>query len=318
MSRFPRPKGRGRAALLALLCLALPGFAQKRMVVSIDDLPFHPSSLSAAAQRQLTDKLLTSLKRHRVPAIGFVNEDKLLVKGEVDARIGLLEAWLDAGLELGNHTFGHPGFQATPLPAYQDAVVKGDTVTRWLLAKRGTTPRYFRHPFTQTGPTKEAKDAFEAFLAARGYAVAPFTVEHDDFIFAAVYEDAARRDDRKAMARIRTAYVDHLDPALDTFESMAAELFGRDIPQILLIHASRLNADALDAMLAKMAQRGYAFAPIEDALRDPAYASPDGYIGPRGPSWLLRWSKGLGKPTTKKGQPDPPAWITALFEARRR
>jgi peptidoglycan/xylan/chitin deacetylase (PgdA/CDA1 family) len=318
MARCPKIGQQGRAALLALLCLAQPAFAQKRMVVTIDDLPFHPVALAAAEQGKHTRKLLAALRRHRVPAIGFVNEDKLLVKGEVEARIGLLEAWLDAGMALGNHNFGHVGFQATPLPAYQDAVVRGDTVTRWLLGKRGAAPRWYRHTFTQTGPTKEAKDAFEAFLAARGYAVAPFTVEHDDFIFAAVYEDAARRGDRKAMARIRAAYVDHLDPALDTFESMAAELFGRDIPQILLIHASRLNADALDAMLAKMAQRGYAFAPIEDALRDPAYASPDGYIGPRGPSWLLRWSKGLGKPTTKKGQPDPPAWITALFEARRR
>jgi hypothetical protein len=210
------------------------------------------------------------------------------------------------------------GFQATPLAAYQDAVVRGDAVTRWLLAKRGTAPRYYRHTFTQTGPTAEAKAAFEAFLAGRGYAVAPFTVEHDDFVFAAVYEDAAKRGDAKEAAKIREAYVAHLDPALATFESMATELFGRDVPQILLIHASRLNADTMQAMLAKLEARGYAFISLEEALKDPAYASPDGYIGPRGPSWLLRWAKGLGKATTKKGQPDPPEWITAKFEARRR
>jgi hypothetical protein len=74
----------------------------------------------------------------------------------------------------------------------------------------------------------------------------------------------------------------------------------------------------MQAMLAKLEARGYAFISLEEALKDPAYASPDGYIGPRGPSWLLRWAKGLGKATTKKGQPDPPEWITAKFEARRR
>jgi peptidoglycan/xylan/chitin deacetylase (PgdA/CDA1 family) len=309
-----------RAILAALLvCLCAPSLhAQKRIAITLDDLPFHPASLDAAAQRALTVKLLGALQRHRVPAIGFVNEDKLLVKGQVDARIGLLETWLEAGMELGNHNFGHVGFQATPLPAYEDAVIRGEAVTRWLLAKRGKVPRYYRHTFTQTGPTKEAKAAFEAFLAERGYAVAPFTIEHDDFIFAAVYEDAVKRGHPKEAARIREAYVAHLDPALETFESMAAELFARDVPQILLIHASRLNADALDAMLVKLERRGYAFVSLDEALRDPAYASPDGYIGPRGPSWLLRWSKGLEKPTTKKGQPDPPAWITARFEALRR
>ncbi len=302
-----------RALLLAGL-LALPAAAQKRLALTFDDLPFAPQSTALKDQRALTAKLLAALKRHRAPALGFVNEDKLLVKGEVDGRIGLLEAWLDAGFELGNHNFGHVGFQATPLAAYQDAVVRGDAVTRWLMAKRGKAPRYYRHTFTQTGPTREAKAAFEAFLAERGYAVAPFTVEHDDFVFAAVYEDAVKRGHDREAAKVLEAYVAHLDPAMETFESMAAELFGRDIPQVLLVHASRLNADAMEAMLARLERRGYAFVSLEEALRDPAYASPDGYIGPRGPSWLLRWSKGLGRPTTKKGQPDPPDWITARYE----
>lgn len=305
-----------RPVLVTLLCLcALPLAAQKRIAITLDDLPFHPASTSLRDQRALTRKLLAALRRHRVPAIGFVNEDKLLVQGEVDGRIGLLEAWLDAGMELGNHNYGHLGFQATPLPAYEDALIRGEAVTRWLLAKRGKTPRYYRHTFTQTGPTKEAKEAFEAFLKARGYTVAPFTVEHDDFVFAAVYEDAVRRGHLAEAAKIREAYVAHLDPALETFEGMATELFAREVPQILLIHASRLNADALDAMLAKLEGRGYAFVSLEDALKDPACQSPDGYIGPRGPSWLLRWSKGLDRPTTKKGQPDPPGWITARYES---
>lgn len=297
------------------LAAGLPLAAQKRIALTFDDLPFHPFRAALKDQQRLTAKLLGALERHRAPAIGFVNEDKLLVKGEVDGRIGLLEAWLDAGFELGNHNHGHVGFQATPLASYQDAVVRGDAVTRWLLSTRGKAPRFYRHTFTQTGPTKEAKDAFETFLGERGYAVAPFTVEHDDFVFAAVYEDAVTRGHLKEAARIREAYVAHLDPAMETFESMAAELFGRDIPQILLIHASRLNADALEAMLAKLEQRGYRFVSLEEALKDPAYASPDGYIGPRGPSWLLRWSKGLGKATTRKGQPDPPEWVQARYEA---
>ncbi len=43
--------------------------------------------------------------KQRIPAIGFVNENKLESGGTVDpARVKLLERWLDAGLELGEPT----------------------------------------------------------------------------------------------------------------------------------------------------------------------------------------------------------------------
>src|SRR5260363_20805 len=79
--------------------------------------------------RKKTRALLKTLQKHRVKAIGFVNEDKLYIKqSEVNARIGILEAWLDAGMELGNHNLGHLGLQNTPLAAYEAAVLKGEAV----------------------------------------------------------------------------------------------------------------------------------------------------------------------------------------------
>src|SRR5262245_20986019 len=183
-------------ALAATLAARAPAATPSRAIaVTLDDLPFVDAPTLAVA-RAGTRAILDALLARKVPAIGFVNEDKLLVKGEVDARVALLEAWLDAGLELGNHNFGHVGFQRTPLPAYQEAVLKGEVFTRWLLSRRGRTPRYYRHTFTQTGPSAADKAAFEAFLGAHGYAVAPFTIEHDDFVFAAVYADALERGDR--------------------------------------------------------------------------------------------------------------------------
>jgi peptidoglycan/xylan/chitin deacetylase (PgdA/CDA1 family) len=308
----------GTLATLAVFA-ALPATAappQRTIAVTLDDLPYvHAASLAEAQAG--TRALLDALRGHHVPAIGFVNEDKLFVAGEVDGHIGLLEAWLEAGMELGNHNYGHVGFQATPRAQYQEAVLKGEVVTRWLLGRSGRAPRYYRHTYTQTGPSAADKAAFEAFLADHGYSVAPFTIEHDDFVFAAVHADARRRGDAATAARVREAYVAHLDPALDTFESMAEDLFGRPIPQVLLIHASPLNADSLEAMLTRLETRGYRFVSLQAALEDPAYASPDGYVGPHGPSWLLRWSLGLGKSTRQRGQPDPPAWITERYRLLR-
>jgi len=89
---------------------------------------------------------------------------------------------------------------------------------------------------------------------------------------------------------------------------------GREIAQTLLIHASQLNADAMPDLLAMMRARGYEFVSLETALKDPAYSLPDEYYGKGGFSWLHRWSKTKGLPA--KGEPDPPAWVTAAFDAR--
>jgi hypothetical protein len=147
-------------------------------------------------------------------------------------------------MELGNHGYGHVDLNSTPLERYQEAVLKGEVVTRRILARRGAQPRYYRHPFTHTGPTREAKAAFEAFLAARGYAVAPFTVEDSDYLFAKAYADARRARNTALAEKGRAAYLDHQDAMFAFYEAEARDLFGRDVPQILLIHANELNAHA--------------------------------------------------------------------------
>ncbi len=76
--------------------------------VTVDDLPFVGYGLPLGEVRPLSRDLVAALAARKVPAVAFVNEDRLFVPGEVDARIALLTEWLDAGMELGNHTFGHP------------------------------------------------------------------------------------------------------------------------------------------------------------------------------------------------------------------
>ncbi len=313
------------AAWLALpaVCLfapATPGAAAeaRTLALTFDDLPFAPRVPELTRAREQTRQLLAALQQASAPAIGFVNEDKLLAPGELQARVALLEAWLDAGMDLGNHGFGHLDFQTTPLERYQDAVLKGEVVTRWLLGRRGAQPRYYRHPLTHTGPTREARAAFESFLAARGYAVAPFTVETADYIFAWLHERALRQGDGETVRRLEAAYLEHTETVLAFCEGESRQLFGREIPQVLLLHANGLNAEVMPALLARLRARGYAFVSLETALADPAYASADDYVGPRGPSWLHRWrvARGQDVDAALRREPDPPRWVLELWSAR--
>ena len=62
--------------------------------------------------------------------IGFVNEQKLYKIGEVDERIKALNMWLDYGFELAIHTFAHTSLNRVTLPAWEEEVIRGETVTR--------------------------------------------------------------------------------------------------------------------------------------------------------------------------------------------
>jgi peptidoglycan-N-acetylglucosamine deacetylase len=305
-----------RAAPLLLLALLVPLAVRcddpvRTLAITIDDLPYASvegvaDAGSLADVQRVNEAILGALARHKAPAVGFVNESRLQVTGERDARVAVLQWWAEAGMVLGNHTWSHLRLQDTPLAAYQDDIVRGDVATRRLMEGKRL---FFRYPFNSTGPTKEVKEAVQAFLAARGYRVAPFTVEHADYAFDKHWVRARRSGDRELEQRTAAAYLDHLDTQLGFFEKLSQETFGREIPQVLLIHANEINAAHLDAMLSRISARGYRFVTLEEALKDPAYATPDEYVGPWGISWLHRWTVSLGMPLRLREEPDPPGWV---------
>lgn len=89
---------------------------QKQVCFSIDDLPVVNYGINTSEfHNQITDKLLTGLKKHEIPAISFVNEGKMYdAKGKVIAfQKKNLEKWLKYGMDLGNHTLLHKDFNRT-------------------------------------------------------------------------------------------------------------------------------------------------------------------------------------------------------------
>ena len=117
------------------------------------------------------------------------------VLNERAEREALLQAWVDAGHDLGNHTRDHPSLFDTPLAAFQKQVRQGDLVTNRLLAARGDSARYFRHPYLNAGPDLETKRAFEAWLPTVGYTVAPVTHDNSEWLYAFAYDNAAQSGD---------------------------------------------------------------------------------------------------------------------------
>ncbi len=296
---------------MALLSALAPAQTSRRIALTFDDLPGVSQQSSLAVLDDINARLLATLRIERVPAVGFVNERGLDVDGERDARIAILKRWVSASFTLGNHTYSHPDLNTTPLEQYQADVLKGEAVTRRLLADAGQRLIYFRHPYTHTGPTPEIRAGADAFLNANAYVVAPFTIESADYAFAALYERALMAGDQPRADTTAAAYLSHQDRMLAFAEALAFDTFEREIPQVLLAHVNRLNADVMPELLRRLRARGYVFVTLDSALADEAYKTPDRFVGRYGPSYLHRWRVALGKPSRMKDEPDPPAWVLA-------
>jgi peptidoglycan/xylan/chitin deacetylase (PgdA/CDA1 family) len=297
--------------LAALLLFAAVGWAADREVaITIDDLPRGgdggPRNLAGVSA--MTKRLLQPFRDQHLPVIGFVNAGHASELGPQGLR-QILDLWLDSGANLGNHSYSHLNINDVSLEEYTADIVKGEPILRAALAAHGKKLEFYRHPFLFTGPTAEIKKQIQEFLDRDGYRVAPVTLDNADYEFAALYTDPKFKD------RVRREYVPYMESVVSFFEQWSVEVVGREFPQILLIHASQLNADLMPDLLEMFTRRGYTFVSLEHALADPAYQLPDGYIGPHGISWIHRWAKAKGM--AQKDEPDPAAWVQQAWREQR-
>jgi peptidoglycan-N-acetylglucosamine deacetylase len=285
-----------------LLCTSIALGADREVAITIDDLPRGgdggPRTLTAV--RAMTEHLLKPFREEHIPVIGFVNEGRPVEFGPAGVR-QILDLWLDSGADLGNHSYSHLNINNVPLEQYTADIVKGEPILRAALAAHGKKLEFYRHPFLFTGPTAEIKKNIQQFLDEHGYRVAPVTFDTSDWEFAALYTRPEYHE------RVKREYVPYMESVVSFFERRSVEVVGREIRQILLIHASQLNADLMPDLLAMFRRRGYKFISLSEALKDPAYKLPEEYVGRNGFSWIHRWSKTKGM--APKGEPDPAPWV---------
>lgn len=292
-----------------VLLWAVTAFAaERRVAITVDDLPVAQSGAGAceyARLREFTGKFLKNLEGQRAPVTAFVITGNC-AELTVEQKRAVLRMWVEAGAELGNHTQTHPDLNRTPIAEYEQNILRADAELRAL-----GKPRHFRSPMLHTGADPATKERLEKFLAGHGYTQGAVTIDNSDWLFANVY--AKGRPEQRD--RVRAEYVPYMESVIEFFEKRSVEVVGREIPQVLLMHANALNAEMMPALLAMLRKRGYSFITLEEALKDPAYRLPNTYAGTNGMSWIHRWAITKGMP--EKWEPGEPEWLLKAFQATR-
>ncbi|MGD9630510.1 MAG: polysaccharide deacetylase family protein [Pyrinomonadaceae bacterium] len=296
--------------ILFLVSVSWAQVFDRTIAVTVDDLPVVSTRSDLKTRQEITRRLLGHIKKAKVPAIGFVNENKLYIDGKRNEdQVELLRMWLDAGLELGNHTYSHRSADAVSVDEYTKDIIRGEEITKELLKAKGMKMRYFRHPFLQTGSDMAVKVTIYKFLAENGYTVAPVTFDNADYIFARAYDNA--RDQRSAdlMRRVGEAYVPYMESKLDYWERQSMKTLGRPMSHTLLLHANSINATYFGDLSAMLMKRGYRFVTLEDSLKDEAYRLPDNFTRRAGISWLHRWTLDKGRDFVVPDEPMVPEFV---------
>jgi peptidoglycan/xylan/chitin deacetylase (PgdA/CDA1 family) len=306
------------AALLAavLLCGGTLARAQLRTIaVTVDDLPFVTGDSSRPLGRadieavaEANSKLLAGLARHRVPVTGFVNQEGVAALGPATGR-QLLREWTTLGFDLGNHTFSHADLNDLTVEQFEDQIVRGEAEIGRLMQAEHRRLEYFRFPFNHTGNTQEKHDQIATFLAKRGYKLAPCTIETEDWAFNAAYFRMRSRHDDAAAARLRADYLAFTAARIDYYSALDKQVFGYDVPQIMLIHANQLNADTIEDLIGILRDKRFMTVSLTQAEADPAYQIPETYITQHGPMWGYRWAQERGVKVDGSEEPEPPSWI---------
>ncbi|HLM00525.1 MAG TPA: M56 family metallopeptidase [Pyrinomonadaceae bacterium] len=300
----------------------------RRLAIGFVSIPPVDRTANAPKDSDATARLLIEiLKARKVPAIGFVQGsmiadiEKLPVYPAVETarlnpvRANIVRLWRDAGLEVGVGGFKHLWFYDTPYENYVANTDENLLVVKQILAEKNLSPRYFSYPYLNTGRTAEDRNRFESWLGSRGLSPDKYTIDNQEWMYSYAYDAARNDNDVNTMREIRESFVAYMTKMFEHYEAYSQEIFGRDIPQTMVLTTSRLVTDSAEELFGMIEKRGYQYVSMEEALSDEAYRTEEKFFGKAGISWFERWQMAKGKKL--RAEPDVDAAVQKLWNESR-
>jgi peptidoglycan/xylan/chitin deacetylase (PgdA/CDA1 family) len=283
-SRWRRKATLQFVAFLFVVATASLSFGQK-VAITFDDLPLNGELPPGVTRVDITRDTLAVLKaRHVPPTYGFINAKKL--KGTADAA-DALKLWT-ASEPFGNHTYGHLDLNANPAEAFEREIEENEPALE-LLAGKDANCHWLRYPFLREGDTVEKRRAVRAYLQAHGYRVAQVTLDWEDYLWNSAYARCSGKNDAKAIAWLRSSYLETASSYLDLGREMAKLVYGHDINHVLLLHLGAFSSTILPDTFDLLEKKGFTLVSLEEAQSDPAYQTDPDAGSQYGGTLLEQW-----------------------------
>ncbi len=206
-------------ALVATLLSALPRTGSAAdIAISLDDLPYAmPARVSLDDGRSIVSDINRVLKEHGIIAMGFAVGERITPETEP-----LIEAFVAAGHDIGNHSWSHPDFNKLTPDEFQAETIKTDkALSPWLVRQK-----FYRFPFLHQGETPEKLQTSIVILSKLGYRNVPVSIDNDDFQFNSDYTKALAEGDSDAAEMISEKYLEHMKERTSLLSEFGQEQVG--------------------------------------------------------------------------------------------
>ena len=252
---------------------ALPALdAHPVVALTFDDLPAAGSLPPERNRTRIASELVAELLANRLAGTyGFVNAVKL--ENDPDAQQAL-KTWLDAGMNIGSHTWSHMSLTDNTAEAFENDMAQNEPALMRFAARRDW--HWFRYPFLWEGDTLEKRHTVRAFLKEHGYHVAQVTLDFEDYAWNGTYARCSAKPDAAAIAWLRRSYLDTAAEFIKLGREDEQIAFGHEIPNVMLLHETAFTTLMLPDLIDLLKSEGFTFAPLAQVEQDPAYAmDPD-------------------------------------------
>lgn len=268
-----------RSILSILLVTVSSTLLAQKIAITLDDLPFgYSGGFTDEEKIEAFDDILRELKKYKVKATCFVTTGNMSEATKV-----ILDKAVAAGHQLGNHTNNHFDLNNVSAKKYI-----ADVDSCQLLANNWINSKYFRYAKLHRGDTAPKRDSVYNYLTEKGYIIAPVTIDNSEWVYNRGYSLAKKIADGKNMDRLGKEYLYHMKEVTARYQKLSLQLTGREIPQILLLHANPINAEYLGKLLDWYKKEGWEFSTLDEVMKDDFYSTKDDYVGPYGLSQLER------------------------------
>ena len=292
-------------------CVAAAQQPGRTVALTFDDLPFASATeegrRNEARALEANRRIQRPLRRHSIPAVGFVNESKAQALGP--AGTAILRSWNRGTFALANHGFGHADSNDLTIAGIEQEIDRGERTIKPLARSAGRELRWFRFPFNHVGDTEEKRVAAERALARRGYRPAASTIDTSDYLFDQAYERALAKRDKATRLRIERAYLDHTREQIAYYAALNAKVLGYEPPQVMLLHLNSINGATMDRIVNIFKALGYRFVTLDAAQSDPAYRRSPAVATKFGPMWGYRWARERRVRIDGSLEKEPPQWV---------
>ncbi|MEP3653751.1 MAG: polysaccharide deacetylase family protein [Litorimonas sp.] len=247
----------------------------KQMAITMDD--FNLQFKTGLSQKARHENILSAFEAVGHKAAGFVTGDFV----NTDWGQEVVQAWLDRGHIIANHTWTHPHANETDTDAYLSDIRQNQ---EYLSGVRGTS-EIFRFPFLDDGRDREQQIKLFNGLDELGLRNAPVTMDSVDWYTASRLESALKLNPDTDLVPYRDYYVNMCVTLSNHWDQVAQALGFTSLPHLTLMHHNVLNGHFLKDVLLALKADGWVFIDAAEALAFPAF-HPIPHEPTSGRNWL--------------------------------